>query len=59
MGCSNPHPHGQIWALDTLPNEPQKEDVNQRRYWEENGTPLLLDYANLETEKRERVVVEN
>jgi UDPglucose--hexose-1-phosphate uridylyltransferase len=59
MGCSNPHPHGQVWALDTLPNEPHVEDVNQRRYWEENGTPLLVDYANIEAEKRERVVVEN
>jgi UDPglucose--hexose-1-phosphate uridylyltransferase len=59
MGCSNPHPHGQIWALDALPNEPFKEDVNQRRYWEENGTPLLLDYANLEAGKQERIVVEN
>ncbi|MCB9418226.1 MAG: UDP-glucose--hexose-1-phosphate uridylyltransferase [Ardenticatenaceae bacterium] len=59
MGCSNPHPHGQIWALDTLPNEPCKEDINQRRYWEENGRPLLVDYANLETEKQERIVVEN
>ena len=30
MGSSMPHPHGQIWALDTLPNEPFKEDVQQR-----------------------------
>ena len=59
MGCSNPHPHGQIWALDALPNEPFKEDSNQRRYWEENGRPLLLDYANVEGKKQERIVVEN
>ena len=25
MGCSNPHPHGQIWANETLPNELAKE----------------------------------
>ena len=59
MGCSNPHPHGQIWALDALPNEPFKEDNNQRQYWEKHGTPLLVDYANLETEKQVRIVVEN
>ncbi len=59
MGSSMPHPHGQIWALDALPNEPAKEDVKQRAYWEENGRPLLLDYAQLEAKKRERVVVEN
>lgn len=59
MGCSNPHPHGQIWALDVLPNEPFKEDVNQRNYWEQHGRPLLLDYEQLETTEGERVVVQN
>lgn len=59
MGCSNPHPHGQIWGLNALPNEPAKEDERQRAYWEANGRPLLVDYANLELERRERIVVEN
>ena len=59
MGCSNPHPHGQIWALNILPNEPAAEDKAQKRYWEENGRSLLMDYVNLELEKRERIVVEN
>lgn len=59
MGSSMPHPHGQIWALDALPNEPAKEDARQRAYWEENGRSLLVDYANLEIEKQERIVVEN
>lgn len=59
MGCSNPHPHGQIWALDTLPNEPLAEDEAQRRYFAENGRPLLLDYVNLELEQQERIVVQN
>ena len=59
MGCSNPHPHGQIWALNTLPNEPAAEERAQRRYWEENGRPLLIDYVNLELEQKERIVVEN
>ena len=59
MGCSNPHPHGQIWAGDALPNEPSKEDCEQRVYLEEHGRSLLLDYANLEAERQERIVVEN
>ena len=59
MGCSNPHPHGQIWALDALPNEPSKEEFEQRRYWEESGRSLLVEYADLEAEKEERVVVQN
>ncbi|MFC2030773.1 UDP-glucose--hexose-1-phosphate uridylyltransferase [Chloroflexota bacterium] len=59
MGCSNPHPHGQIWAGDALPNEPSKEDREQRVYLKESGRPLLLDYADLEVEQQERVVVEN
>jgi UDPglucose--hexose-1-phosphate uridylyltransferase len=59
MGCSNPHPHGQIWALDTLPNEPFAEDAAQRRYFGENGRPLLLDYVNLELAQQERIVVQN
>ena len=35
MGCSNPHPHGQIWAHKHLPNEPSKEDRNQQEYFEQ------------------------
>lgn len=59
MGASNPHPHGQIWAVDALPNEPAKEDRQQRAYLEEHGRPLLIDYAELEADQWERVVVEN
>jgi UDPglucose--hexose-1-phosphate uridylyltransferase len=59
MGCSNPHPHGQIWAQSTLPNEPAKEERQQRAYFEGHGSPLLVDYANLEAVQRERIVVEN
>jgi UDPglucose--hexose-1-phosphate uridylyltransferase len=59
MGCSNPHPHGQVWAQAHLPNEPTKEDRQQRDYWERHGSPLLLDYVHLERQCRERVVVEN
>lgn len=59
MGCSNPHPHGQIWALDTLPNEPGKEDVHQRAYWEREGQLLLTDYAKLEQKNGSRLVIAN
>lgn len=59
MGCSNPHPHGQIWAGNFLPNEAAKEDRQQRAYWEERGEPLLVAYAELERNERERLVVEN
>jgi len=59
MGSSMPHPHGQIWALNSLPNEPFKEDFHQREYYEQNGRQLLLAYANLEAENGERTVLEN
>ncbi len=59
MGCSNPHPHSQIWANSTLPNEPAKELVSQSDYFCQHGTPLLLDYARLELEYGERLVAAN
>jgi UDPglucose--hexose-1-phosphate uridylyltransferase len=63
MGCSNPHPHGQIWAGSALPHEPAKEDRQQRAYLEQHGRPLLLDYAELELarsgDRPERLVVQN
>ncbi len=59
MGCSNPHPHGQVWAVDALPNEVHKEDKTQRAYFAEHGRVLLQDYMALEVEKQERIVVEN
>ena len=59
MGCSNPHPHGQVWASDFLPNEPSKENSNQKRYFDEKGQLLLIDYLELEERQGERVVVKN
>ncbi len=58
MGCSNPHPHGQIWAGSALPNDPAKEDRRQRAYLAEHGAALLMDYVELEAVEEERVVVE-
>ncbi len=59
MGCSNPHPHGQIWALNALPNEARKEDAQQRMYFESHRRPLLLDYLQQELLQAERVILEN
>jgi len=59
MGCSNPHPHGQIWANQTIPNEPRKEQESQLAYQKNYGSCLLCDYLQLETKSRERLVVEN
>lgn len=58
MGCSNPHPHGQIWANSFLPNEVAREDKAQRQYFEKHGSVLLVDYAKRELELKERIVVE-
>jgi UDPglucose--hexose-1-phosphate uridylyltransferase len=57
MGCSNPHPHGQIWATSFLPDLPATEDAKQRAYFAEQGKPLLLDYVEREAASGERVVV--
>ena len=59
MGCSNPHPHGQIWALDDVPSEVAREDAHQRAYLEEHGRPMLLDYVEAEVSDGSRVVVAN
>ena len=59
MGCSNPHPHGQIWASDFIPNEPAKEDRQQLAHFRQHGSQLLLDYLRIEVQQYERIVVEN
>jgi UDPglucose--hexose-1-phosphate uridylyltransferase len=59
MGCSNPHPHCQVWANATLPNEPAKELAAQCEYRSAHHTCLLCDYLKLELEARERLVCEN
>jgi UDPglucose--hexose-1-phosphate uridylyltransferase len=57
MGCSDPHPHGQIWATDGLPLEAENEDRSQRAYLTDHGTPLLMDYLTRELQAGERIVV--
>ncbi|MFP4089667.1 MAG: UDP-glucose--hexose-1-phosphate uridylyltransferase [Cyclobacteriaceae bacterium] len=59
MGCSNPHPHGQIWAQSAVPQEPALEGKHQGDYLQRYGSSLLADYLALELEERERIVIEN
>jgi UDPglucose--hexose-1-phosphate uridylyltransferase len=59
MGCSNPHPHGQIWASQTIPNEPRKEQESQFIYSAKHALCLLCDYLQLEIRSQTRVVLVN
>lgn len=59
MGCSNPHPHGQIWASSFIPELPAKEETQQLKYLEQHSKVLLLEYLKLELQKKDRLVVEN
>ncbi|KAF2423778.1 galactose-1-phosphate uridylyltransferase [Tothia fuscella] len=60
MGCSNPHPHGQIWTTTGMPEEPGMELEQLVKYRrEQGGANLLEEYATLEATKQERVVFEN
>lgn len=59
MGASNPHPHGQIWASHSIPNEIAKEQESLARWHGERGTCMLCDYTALERSSSERTVEEN
>ena len=59
MGASNPHPHGQIWATEHIPNDPLAETAAQADYFAANGRPLLLDVLAAELTAKERIVAEN
>ena len=59
MGCSNPHPHSQIWATSQIPNEPAKEIVAQAEYLKQQDTCLLCDYLAAEQRSGERLVASN
>lgn len=59
MGCSNPHPHGQIWATETVPFESHRESGRQLNYYAGRGHTLLQDYLKAEVNRDERVVVKN
>ncbi len=60
MGCSNPHPHGQVWTTTGLPEEAREELTQLQKYrCEHSGKNLLEDYVKLEMEKKERIVFQN
>ncbi len=59
MGCSNPHPHGQIWAQSSVPTAVVKTQENLKNYFEKSGRSLLEDYLKKELEYGERMVLEN
>lgn len=58
-GCSNPHPHGQIWASHGVPTLPAREDDKQRQYYQQHQRNLLQSYVALELQDRSRIVDEN
>ena len=59
MGCSNPHPHGQIWAQSSLPTQVKKTQDNLLKYYQKTGKSLLKDYVDNELQKKERIIAEN
>lgn len=59
MGCSNPHPHSQVWAQSRLPNEAQKELATQEAYWATHSRRLLSDVLSEEVRRGDRMLVEN
>ncbi|WP_312902383.1 UDP-glucose--hexose-1-phosphate uridylyltransferase [Chryseobacterium taichungense] len=59
MGCSNPHPHGQIWAQSSIPSAVVRTQENLKFYFEKTGRSLLEDYLKKELEARERIILEN
>lgn len=59
MGCSNPHPHGQIWATAHVPTIPAVEESRQREYTSEKISCMLCDYLRIEAGEQERIVCEN
>jgi UDPglucose--hexose-1-phosphate uridylyltransferase len=59
MGCSNPHPHSQVWAQSRIPNEPYKEFQTQCAYFNENQQPMLINYLGEEHRRKERIVEAN
>lgn len=59
MGCSNPHPHGQIWAQRSIPQEVEKKDKHLIAYWQDHNRSILSDYLDQEFRAKERIVLEN
>jgi UDPglucose--hexose-1-phosphate uridylyltransferase len=59
MGCSNPHPHCQVWGTSHVPTIPARKLASQRKYFDRHGQDLLGDYLEIEVKQRERLVCQN
>ena len=59
MGCSNAHPHGQIWAQLSVPGEPGKETGQMQAFRKDRGDCMLCEYVRIEARRQERIVCEN
>lgn len=59
MGCSNPHPHGQIWSQSSIPTEILKKSKKFKEYWDENQKSILSAYLEQELELNERILEKN
>ena len=59
MGCSNPHPHGQMWCQASLPNEVAKKNCSQLNYFKKLKKGLLETYLEQELQKKERIIFQN
>jgi UDPglucose--hexose-1-phosphate uridylyltransferase len=59
MGCSNPHPHGQIWAQNSIPTEIHKKTVAQKAYFEKNNSSLMKSYIEQEIQENVRIISQN
>jgi len=59
MGCSNPHPHSQVWAEEIIPDIPARELENQGAYFAKHHAAMLLDYAQYEKQNQERMIACN
>ena len=59
MGCSNPHPHGQVWAQNQMPSLVEKKHQALSNYFKKYGSNLLFDYATAEWDRQSRVVCHN
>lgn len=59
MGASNPHPHSQVWATSSIPNEPAAELERQASYAAQHGSCLLCDYIKAERANGGRIIAAN
>jgi UDPglucose--hexose-1-phosphate uridylyltransferase len=56
VGCSNPHPHCQVWTTSHIPHEPLQECRSLFAYRSKFHSCMLCDYGELEIRKQERIV---